>query len=389
MDRLYETMHRLLANTTSEFHRYVYDRINWDNRMLGLVGPRGVGKTTLFLQHIKHAGQADKTLFASADDLYFSNHALFDTAETFNKNGGKFLYLDEIHKYEGWSRELKAIYDLFPDLHVYFTGSSILDIERGEADLSRRAPKYHVQGLSFREFLAMRYEVEAPLLSLKDILAHKAVIPGIDHPLPYFKEYLACGYYPFGQDPDFQIELGQVVNRTLEVDIPQFANMNASTGRKLRKLLALVSTLAPFKPSMAKLASQIEVSRNNLEDYLLYIEKAGMIAQLRDASTGINGLGKVEKVYLDNTNILNTLSDQAPDIGTVRETFFFNQMRVNQQVASSSISDFQIGEYTFEVGGKSKGKKQIREAAQGYVVKDDIEYGHGNIIPLWAFGLNY
>lgn len=389
MDRLYETMHRLLASTTSNFHRYVYDRINWDNRMLGLIGPRGVGKTTLFLQHIKHAGQLEHTLFVSADNLYFSDHTLFDTAETFNKNGGIYFYIDEVHKYSGWSRELKAMYDAFPDLHVYFTGSSILDIERGEADLSRRAPKYSMQGLSFREFLAMRYEIEIPALYLEDILAHKAVIPGVDHPLVYFKEYLVSGYYPFGQDPDFSIELGQVINRTLEVDIPQFANMTAATGRKLRKLLALISTLAPFKPSMTKLASQIEVSRNNLEDYLLFIEKAGMIAQLREVSTSINGFGKVEKVYLDNTNILNTLSDSAPDVGTVRETFFFNQMRVNQEVTSSPISDFQIGDHTFEVGGKSKGQKQIREATQGYVVKDDIEYGHGNVIPLWAFGLNY
>lgn len=389
MDRLYETMHRLLANTTSNFHRYVYDRINWDNRMLGLVGPRGVGKTTLFLQHIKHSDQVNQTLFVSADNFYFSDHTLFDTAEIFNKSGGTYFYIDEVHKYEGWSRELKAMYDAFPDLHVYFTGSSILDIERGEADLSRRAPKYSMQGLSFREFLAMRYEIETPALSLEDILAHKAVIPGVDHPLVYFKEYLASGYYPFGQDPDFSIELEQVINRTLEVDIPQFANMTAATGRKLRKLLALVSTLAPFKPNMTKLASQIEASRNNLEDYLLFIEKAGMIAQLREASTSINGFGKIEKVYLDNTNILYTLSDSLPDVGTVRETFFFNQMRVNQEVTSSLISDFQIGDHTFEVGGKSKGQKQLREATQSYVVKDDIEYGHGNVIPLWAFGLNY
>ncbi len=389
MDRLYETMQRLLANTVSPFHRYTYDRINWDNRMLGLVGPRGVGKTTLFLQHIKESGQVDNTLFASADNLYFAEHTLLDTAEEFYKNGGAFLYLDEVHKYDGWSRELKAIYDSFPNMHVYFTGSSILDIERGESDLSRRAPKYTMQGLSFREFLAIRYAIELPPLSLDDILAHKASIPGIDHPLPYFKEYLTCGYYPFGQDPDFPLELTQVVNRTLEVDIPQYANMNASTGRRLRKLMALVSTLAPFKPSMAKLASQVGVSRNNLEDYLLFIEKAGMIAQLRESSSGLNALGKVEKVYLDNTNLLYSLSDEAPNKGTVRETFFFNQMRVNHSVASSSFSDFSIGARTFEVGGRSKGKAQLQSAGEGYVVKDDLEYGHGNVIPLWAFGLNY
>ena len=224
---------------------------------------------------------------------------------------------------------------------------------------------------------------------MEDIIEHRASIPGVAHPLPYFREYLISGYYPFGQDPDFPIEFAQVINRTLEVDIPQFVNMNASTGRKLRKLMALVSTLAPFKPSMAKLASQIGASRNNLEDYLLYIEKAGMTAQLRESSSSINGLGKVEKVYLDNTNILYNLSDGAPDVGTVRETFFFNQMRVNQNVFSSPISDFQIGDATFEVGGRSKSAKQIRDAVRGFVVKDDIEYGHGNVIPLWAFGLNY
>lgn len=389
MERLYETMYRLLENTTSDFHRYIYDRINWDNRMLGLVGPRGVGKTTLFLQHIKHTDRIDRSLFASADNLFFSDHTLFETAEAFNKNGGIFLYFDEIHKYEGWSRELKAIYDSFPDMHVYFTGSSILDIERGEADLSRRAPKYHLQGLSFREFLAMRYSIETSAFSLEEITEHRASIPGVSHPLPYFKEYLASGYYPFGQDPDFPIELSQVINRTLEVDIPQFANMNASTGRKLRKLLALVSTLVPFKPSMAKLASQIGASRNNLEDYLLFIEKAGLIAQLREGTSSINSLGKVEKVYLDNTNLLYSLSDDVPDIGTVRETFFFNQMRVNHHVFGSPISDFQIGEVTFEIDGKSKSAKQIRDITQGFVVKDDIEHGHGNVIPLWTFGLNY
>ena len=389
MDRLYENMHRLLANTTSNFLRYIYPSIQWENRMLGLVGPRGVGKTTLFLQHIKRERSLAETLFVSADNMYFSDHTLYDTAEAFNKDGGRYLYIDEVHKYAGWSRELKAMYDAFPDLHVYFTGSSILDIEKGEADLSRRAPRYLMQGLSFREYLFLFHHIETRTLSLEEILEHKATLDAIDHPLPLFKQYLHSGYYPFGADPDFDIELGQVITRTLEVDIPQFANMNASTGRKLKRLMALISTMAPFKPNMSSLAAKIEASRNNLEDYLLYMEKAGMIAQLRNKASSINALGKTEKVFLDNTNILVNLSDTTPPIGTMRETFFYNQMRVNHLVTASPLSDFEIDGITFEVGGKNKGSDQLKGSRRGVIVKDDIEYGHGNVIPLWAFGLTY
>ncbi len=389
MDRLYETMHRLLDNATSDFLRYPYDKINWDDRMLGLVGPRGVGKTTLFLQHLKRQDNVDRCLFVSADDIYFSEHTLLDTAEKLYKNGGECFYVDEVHKYSKWSQELKAIYDCFPELHVYFTGSSILDIEKGEADLSRRAPKYFMQGLSFREFLAMRYEIHTKVYALDEIIRNEAEIPGLDHPLPVFNEYLRKGYYPFGQDPDFQIELLQVINRTLEVDIPQFANMTAATGRKLKKLLVLISTMVPFKPNMSKLAAQIQASRNNLEDYLLYIEKAGLISQLKEQFGKLNSFGKIEKVYLDNTNLIHVLSEGAEDAGTIRETFFLNQMRVRNRVSASAISDFEIEGTTFEVGGKSKTSEQLKAADRGFVVKDDIEHGHGNVVPLWAFGLNY
>lgn len=389
MERLYEYMNRQLKSVNDEFHRYMYDKINWGNRMLGLVGPRGVGKTTLFLQHIKEHHSADDTLYVSAEHMYFANHSLYDLAEEFFKNGGKYLFIDEVHKYEGWSRELKLMYDSLPGLHVYFTGSSVLDIEKGEADLSRRAPKYLMQGMSFREYLAVRHGVHAPCLSLADILAHKEEIPGVEHPLPLFKDYLRCGYYPFGDDEQFDIELGQVITRTLEVDIPQFAGMTAATGRKLKRLMAIVSTLAPFKPNMTSLGSQIQVSRNNVEDYLLYMEKAGMVAQLRTNAGGLGALGKTEKVYLDNTNILYNLSEGSEDIGNVRETFFFNQMRVGHKVTTSKISDFEIDGLTFEVGGKNKGQNQIAEAKRGYVVKDDIEFSYGNVIALWALGLMY
>ena len=255
--------------------------------------------------------------------------------------------------------------------------------------MSRRAPKYLMQGLSFREFLAIRHQIDVPVFSLDQILANEARITGISHPLVYFKEYLKEGYYPFGQDVDFETELNQVITRTIEMDIPQFANMNIGTAKKLKKLMVILAGLVPYKPNMSSLGSQIQASRNNVEDYLTFMEKAGLLAQLKDGTGGLGELGKVEKVYLDNTNLLYALGNGQEDAGTIRETFFFNQMRVNHQVTSSPISDFEIQGKTFEVGGKSKGKRQITDAAEGYIVKDDIEYGYGNVIPIWAFGLNY
>lgn len=389
MEKLYEYMQKQLDETKSQFVRYKYNDIHWQNRMLALVGPRGVGKTTLFLQHIKKHHSLKDTLYVTADHFYFATHSLFEMAEAFNKNGGKYLFIDEVHKYGNWSQELKLMYDAFPDMHVYFTGSSILDIEKGDADLSRRAPKYVMQGLSFREFLAIRHNIEVPPFSLQQILNHEARIAGVSHPLVYFKEYLREGYYPFGHDLDFDTELNQVITRTVEIDIPQFANMSIGTAKKLMKLMVILAGLVPFKPNMANLASQIQASRNNVETYLTYMEKAGLLAQLKDGTGGLGELGKVQKIYLDNTNLMYTLGNDEADPGTIRETFFLNQMRVNHMVTSSVISDFEIQGKTFEVGGKSKGKKQIADAKEGYVVKDDIEYGYGNIIPIWAFGLNY
>lgn len=389
MDKLYEYMRRQLNFAPTELRRYVYERINWDSRMLGLVGPRGVGKTTLFLQRILDNHSLDDTLYITADHLYFANHTLLDTAEVFYKYGGKHLFIDEVHKYDGWSRELKVIYDSFPGLQVLFTGSSILDIEKGEADLSRRAPVYHMQGLSFREFLKIRHDIDIPVCTLDDVLDNHVILPGIEHPLVFFKEYLANGYYPFGAEPDFELRLEQVVIRTLETDIPQFANMTAATGKKLLRLMAIVSTIAPFKPNMTKLGSQIGASRNNVEEYLVFMEKAGMISQLRTGAAGLGALGKVEKVYLDNTNILQVLGGDSADVGTMRETFFFNQMRVDRDVRSSPISDFEVDGITFEVGGRNKGTNQLSRAERGYVVADTIEYGHGRTVPLWSFGLLY
>lgn len=386
---LTEFMENQLKQTTSAFHRYMYDKISWTSRMFGLVGPRGVGKSTIVLQYIKENRAFRKMFYLSADHLYFSTQTLFDTVEQFVKEGGEQIFIDEIHKYANWSRELKQIYDSFPELKVGFTGSSVLDIYKGQADLSRRAPIFLMQGLSFREYLRLFHQTEVPVYSLDEILSQQARIDSISHPLPLFKEYLQKGYYPFSGESDFEIRLRQVLNQTMEVDIPQYANMNASTGRKLKILLSVIAKSVPFKPVMDALATVVGVSRNVLPDYLLYMEQAGMIGQLRDDTGGIRGVGKVEKVYLDNPSLAYLLGGNSADVGNIRETFFYNQMRVTTDVISSRISDFEIDGTTFELGGRKKGKKQISEAKEGYVVKDDIEYGSGNVIPLWAFGLTY
>ena len=389
MEQLYEFFTRKLKSTPTDFLRYKYNQIKWQGRFWGLVGPRGVGKSTMLLQYIKLHLNIKDTLYVSADQLYFSEHKLVELADHFVKMGGKHLFIDEIHKYEGWSRELKQIYDSYDDLQVVISGSSILDIYKGLADLSRRVPIYHMQGLSFREYLRLFHQIETPVYSLEDILVHKAVIPGVEHPLPLFQDYLRRGYYPFGKDEEFEMELLQVITQTMEVDIPQHLLANISLGRKLKSLLLVVAKSVPFKPVMQRLADATGISRNDMPSYLIYMERAGMIAQLRDATGGLRGLGKVEKLYLDNTNLIYTLSPDKADIGNVRETFFINQTRVANEVISSPISDFEIDGKTFEIGGRKKGQKQIQDAAEGYIVKDDLENGYANTIPLWAFGLNY
>lgn len=386
---LIEFMESQLKQTTSTFHRYMYDQVSWQSRMFGLVGPRGVGKSTMILQYIKKNRDSSNILYIAADHLYFSTHTLVDTVDEFVKEGGNQIFIDEIHKYENWSRELKIIYDTYHNLKVGFTGSSILDIYKGFSDLSRRAPIFTMQGLSFREYLALFHEIYTPVYTLDEILQHKAALEAVSHPLPLFRDYLQKGYYPFANEGYYEMRLRQIINQTMEVDIPQYSHMNSSTGRKLKKLLAVIAQSVPFKPVMESLGAIIGVSRNVLPDYFLYMEQAGMIGQLRNDTGGIRGLGKVEKVYLDNTNLAYILGHESTDIGNIRETFFYNQMRVTTDVISSRISDFEIDGKTFEVGGKKKKQIQIQDADQGYVVKDDIETGYGNIIPLWHFGLTY
>lgn len=388
-NELYEAMEEQLRLTPTAFHRYKYNEVDWNARLTGIVGPRGVGKSTMLLQYIIEHRAEGKHLYVSADDAYFAVHTLADLAAEFVKDGGTHLYIDEVHKYGSWSSELKQIYDRHHDLKVTFTGSSVLDITKGEADLSRRVVLEKMQGLSFREYLELYYGVKVPVFTLDDVIAHKVALPDIDHPLPYFREYLAKGYYPFAKEGHFAARMLQVVNQTVEVDIPQFADMRASTARKLKQILVVVSGLAPFKPNAGNLAREIGVSKNNIADYLLYLEQAGMIGQLRDDTGGLAALGKVEKVYVDNPSLMTVLAGGSPNLGDLRETFFYNQMRVKNDIVSSRESDFKISNYTFEIGGSKKGKKQIADVPDGIVVRDDIEYGSNNVIPLWHFGLNY
>lgn len=383
-------MEERLKGTPVAFSRYMKSRINWKSRLVGLTGPRGVGKSTMMLQYMLAQPSRKQMLYVTADHIWFATHSLVELADDFVKSGGKWLCIDEAHRYEGWSREIKQIYDGHPGLQIAFTGSSVLDINRGEADLSRRALMYHMQGLSFREYLEMFHSIKAPLLSMEDILNGDVRMPdALEHPLPFFRQYLAEGYYPFAIEGDLAQRVQQVVGLTVETDIPMYADMKSTTARKLKQMLGIIAASAPYKPSADHLAQEIKVSKNNVPEYLLWLEKAGMIGQLRDDTGGMRGLGKVEKVFLDNPTLMTVLSGGRPNIGNLWETFFYNQMRVDYDVMSSRISDFRIDDATFKVGGRNKGQRQIREAAKGYVVKDDIEYRHANIIPLFLFGLTY
>lgn len=390
MEKLKERFIKLVEKTSAEFLRYSYSQIDWNARMIGFTGPRGVGKTTLMLQYIKNNFSIEDTLYVTAEDFYFSNQKILDLADRFSKYGGKHLIIDEIHKYKGWSKELKLMYDYYPDMQIIFTGSSILDIKKGVSDLSRRALMYNMQGLSFREYLDFFHEIQIPVHSLDEILNHKIKPKGLDYPLALFHDYLIRGYYPFAKEQqEYELYIRQVVNQTLEIDIPYFADMNVATGRKLKQLLAVISKSVPFKPNFSNLGKILNVSRNNIADYCHYIEEAGMISQLRSNTGGVSALGKVEKIYLDNTNLIYSLADEKSNIGSVRETFFMNQLRVAHEITASAVADFEIEGITYEVGGKNKGGKQLANADRGIIVKDEIEYGYGNVVPLWHFGFLY
>jgi len=284
---------------------------------------------------------------------------------------------------------LKSIYDAIPQLQVVFTGSSILDIYHGTSDLSRRVLTFTLHGMSFREHLAMKKGIQIPVHSLDDIMQHKVNAEGLDYPLAAFRDYLRQGYYPFSDSEGYDLRLINVVNRVIETDIPLYAKLNISSIVKMKRLLNVIAASVPFKPNVSKLSSILDISRETLNDYIEYMTRAKLLNALHDTTQGIRGLGKVDKIYLENTNLAYALTPN-PEIGNIRETFFLNQLQVNHQVQSAAKSDFLIdGTYTFEIGGESKKQKQIAGTSNAFVVKDDIEYGMFNIIPLWHFGLMY
>ena len=389
MERIIAQYRALLDRTDTTLLRYLHPKINWENRIVAILGARGVGKTTLLLQQIKLNYDITKALYVSADDFYFSTNTLYDLAYQFQLNGGENLFIDEIHKYPNWSKEIKMMYDNLPKLKIVFTGSSILDLYKGTDDLSRRVITYHLQGLSFREYLNLSQGLSLKRYSLEEILQNKVELKGIELPLMHFKNYLKQGYYPFFNEPDYTQKLNNILNMTIETDIPMYAKMNVSTAYKLKLLLSIIAKSVPFKPNFTKISELVDVHRNQIVDFLYYFEKAGISMQLRDKSEGLRMLGKTDKIYLDNPNLMYAIGSTATDIGNVRETFFLNQMSLEHTVTSHFSADFQIDDAIFEVGGKSKTKKQIFDLKNAFIVKDDIEYGYMNTIPLWHFGMSY
>jgi predicted AAA+ superfamily ATPase len=389
MERIISVFRQLVERTETTHLRYLYHQINWDSRLTAIVGARGVGKTTLLLQRIKLAHNQENTIYVNADDIYFAENKLYDFAVRFYQLGGRYLFIDEVHKYANWSKEIKMLYDYLPDLFIVFTGSSILDIYKGSDDLSRRALTYLLMGLSFREYVNMKSGLNLPSYSLQQIIQNEVKFPSEIQPLYLFKKYLEKGYFPFFDDVEYSVRLNNILNLTLEVDVPIYAGMNVATSRKIKQLLYIISQSVPFKPNFSKIATMIDVHRNQVVDFLYYLEKVGIVIQLRNQTQGIRLLGKVEKVFLGNTNLIAALGNDKQDIGNLRDTFFINQMQVMNEVFASDKADFKIGDFTFEVGGKNKSKKQIAHIENSYIVKDDIEYGFQNVIPLWTFGFNY
>ena len=382
--------------TQIDFIRYLHKEIRWNNRLIGIKGARGVGKTTLLLQHLRLKLHSESALYISMDDLFFDNYRLYDLAAKFQLNGGLHLLLDEVHKYPNWSRELKLIYDDFPDLHVIFTSSSILEIHKGESDLSRRAITYTLYELSLREYIHLSGGPLISSYSLDEILTrHDKIaieINQIIKPIPYFKSFNKNGAYPYFQEDleTFHERLQQNVALIIDVDIPAVTNIDYNMVVVLKKLLATIATSAPFTPNIAKLASLMNIARPSLLKAIDHLEKARLIQTLHRPNKGIGVLTKPDKIYLNNSNLLYILGQKNTQTGTVRETFFTNQLSGLHKLNLSKEADFLVDDiYTFEIGGKSKSQKQIKNILNSYIVKDDIEIGVDNIIPLWLFGLLY
>lgn len=398
MEELISFQNNLLRETPDSWHRALFDKLDWEQRLLGLKGLRGVGKTTLMLQYLKHHyPDPEKALYVTADSPWFYNNSLYQLAEQWQKYGGKLLMVDEIHKYPQWSKELKVSYDGHPDMKFIFSASSAFDIFKGEADLSRRAIVRELPGMSFREYLSFQKGIDLPAYSLEQIVEHASAISkeisAYLKPLPHFHDYLKTGYFPFSSGENefiLQEKLNNTVNTILESDLAFIQDYSASNILKIKKLLGVIADSAPFEPNISKLANKLQIGRNNVYNYLKHLEDARLLNFAHKTGKSISALQKPSKIYFENTNLALAFGQNA-DIGALRETFLFNQLKnAGHRVSLPAKGDFLANEqFTFEVGGPNKTSQQIKDVPESYLALDDIEYGFGNTIPLWLFGFLY
>jgi len=395
MDRLYNLSRNKALNVSLSFKRYLFDMIDFNNRMIGIKGARGTGKTTLMLQKLKELPPED-SLYFSLDDIYFSDNTLIRTAEEFARKGGKYLLIDEVHKYSNWSQELKNIYDNLPELKVIFTSSSALEINKGKFDLSRRAVIYELYGLSFREYLNIKYQTNFQALSLNEIISNNpdtiARINSVIKPFQYFDAYLQKGYYPYfiENESSYWIRLNETINQVIENDLPAITNIDFISMQKIKKLVFIIASMVPYTPNINKLAVQLNSTRDTVLKYLQLLHVAHILKWLTQDAFGINFLNKPDKLYLENTNLAFALQNNNVNTGSLRETFFLNQLSRNHTVTLPKQGDFLVdNQYTFEIGGKNKTNKQIANIENAFIAADDIDFGFQNKIPLWLFGFLY
>ncbi|MDY0140461.1 MAG: AAA family ATPase [Bacteroidales bacterium] len=395
MESLLQKSNRKIQNTPLKFKRYLFNQINFENRQISIIGARGTGKTTIILQ-IAATRKDIMTLYVALDDLFFTNSTMYGLAEEFVKHGGKLLLFDEVHKYPGWSRELKLIYDDFPELNVIFTSPSILDVYKGESDLSRRTTSYVLKEMSFREYMMLYENISLPQISLENLLKeHESIsldLLKIIKPIKHFSSYLKYGAYPFynGNSNEYYQQLKNIINLILEVDLPAVTSLDYNNIAKIKRLLYVLSVNVPFTPNISKLSEKVGLSRNATVEALQLLDKAELIHILYKHTKSISILNKPDKIWLNNPNLSFALSNGEPDKGSLRESFFISQLSVLHNLSLIEKGDFIVdNKYVFEIGGKNKTQKQIKNLQNAFIVKDDIEIGVLNIIPLWMIGMLY
>ncbi len=397
METLINRCRRLIAATKTDCVRSIIQQINWNCRLISIRGARGVGKTTLMLQYLKLHNIDYKTmLYISLDSNYFTRNNLLDFVETFYKQGGQHLFIDEVHKYPQWSNEIKEIYDTYPDLKVVISGSSMLDILNADADLSRRCIPYEMQGLSFREYLAMVHKIELPSITLTDLLSNSGAfcdkVNASCRPLAYFNDYLKHGYYPFilEGEQEYPIRIDNVVNFIIDVELPQLCGVEVSNLRKIKALITILASAVPLQVDITKISAAIGVARTTLLSYFQVLNRSRLLNLLYSGDDTIKKMQKPDKIYLENPNIIDVLSLTGGNIGTIRETFMVNQLSYMHNIEYAKSGDLVVDKhYTIEIGGKSKDGKQIANIDNSFIAADDTEYAYGNKIPLWAFGFLY